>query len=42
METQAIVEGKDAEVKKMSAALTRLKTEGSELRKEARKSRGGC
>ena len=42
METQAIVEGKDAEVKKMSAALTRLKTEVGELRKEARKSRGGC
>jgi len=36
METQAIVEGKDAEVKKMSAALTRLKTELGELRKRSR------
>ena len=36
MEAQAVVEGKDAEVKKMSTALSRLKTELGELRKRSR------
>ena len=36
LEAQAHIEGKDAEVKKMSVALTRLKTEVSELRKRLR------
>jgi len=40
LEARAHIEGKDAEVKKMSTALTRLKTENSELRKEVRRLRG--
>ena len=41
LEVQAHLEGKDVEVEKMSAALTRLKRENRELRAAARQLRGG-
>ena len=39
LEAQAYIEGKDVEVKKMSGALTRLKTEARYLRQEVRQLR---
>ena len=40
-DAQAHMEAKDVEVDKMSAALTRLKTEARDLRQEVRRLRGG-